>query len=124
MTNVLVVDDSEELLEVSSHLLKIKGYLVKSASSFEACMDVLKQTVPDILILDVTLQGGDGRNLCKKIKQEYKNIAFILVSSNPTLLENYEECNADVVVEKPFTTKTILGKLDELSNKYGRVASS
>ena len=124
MTNVLIVDDSEELLEVFSHLLKTKGYLVKSESSFEAALDILEQVVPDIVILDVMLDGGDGRELCKKIKEEYKNIAVILVSSNPLLLENYKECSADVVVEKPFTTKTILGKLNEVSNKYGLIAKS
>ncbi len=113
MVKILIVDDSLDLLEALSAFLQKKGYKVKTVSTGEMIKTVLSEFEPDVLLLDVNLGGHDGRKLCKEIKEQINiKLPVILFSASPDLLRNYEECNADAVIEKPFDINTVIKKIN------------
>ena len=59
---------------------------------------------------------ANGRIICKDLKANplYSNIKVILFSASPTKLDNYEECNADGILPKPFE----LGQLLQLLSLF------
>jgi DNA-binding response OmpR family regulator len=119
MAKVLLVDDSQDLLEVLSSFLNIKGYNVETALSHEKAKNALSVFIPDVILLDVRINGDDGRKICREIKEKYNpDIPIILLSASPELLEDYEECKADAIIEKPFNLQTVMEKVDEVINKY------
>lgn len=124
MAKILVVDDSNDLLEVFTFFLKRKGYEVKSASSKDTVKSALSVFIPDLILMDVILDGGDGRELCKEIKEKNKNIPIILISGNPEFLKDYEECKADAIIEKPFNLAEVTMKVNEVLAKYQQIESS
>lgn len=104
MARVFIVDDSEEVLEICTYVLRLEGYVVDAASSKSALLSELPTFTPDVILLDVKLNGDDGRELCRMIKQSEpgKDIPIILISGSPELLRDYEECKAVAIIEKPF----------------------
>ena len=119
MAKILVIDDSEELLEIFSLILTWKGYEAKTISSQDKVHVAIADFSPDLILLDVMFGDFDGRDLCKEIKEsDAKNIPIILISANPGFLKNYEECHADAVVEKPFDIQTAINQINTVLTKY------
>jgi CheY-like chemotaxis protein len=116
MSKILVADDSQELLELFSFLLQEKGYTVQTASSKNSFLNRLSDFIPDVILIDVKLNGEDGRQLCREIKQgdTTKGIPVILLSTSPELLNDYEECGANDVIEKPFEISSVLQKIEKV----------
>ena len=114
MVKILIVDDSQELLDLFTHLLSRKGYVVASATSKNTLFNKVSNFNPDLIFMDVRLNDADGRELCKEIKQNIstKDIPVILLSASPELLINYKECKADDVIEKPFEMTTVIQKIE------------
>jgi DNA-binding response OmpR family regulator len=119
MGNILVVDDSQTLVEVLSMLLQTKGYIVKGACSRKEIDKVLQVFKPDVILMDVRLEGENGRNICTEMKTNpaTQNAAVILISATPENLQEYELCKADDVIQKPFDLNEVVCKIKRLSEK-------
>ena len=65
---VLVVDDETNIVELLSVSLKFQGFEVHTASSGPAALDKAREIKPDAVILDVTMPGMDGFELCQRLK--------------------------------------------------------
>src|SRR5438132_6512640 len=105
MANILLVDDSEEILEAMQYILHdLYGYGVRTANSEKTLLNELKDFVPDVILLDVLLMGEDGREICRSLREneKTKDIPIILMSATPKLLQDYESCGANEIITKPF----------------------
>jgi DNA-binding response OmpR family regulator len=113
MNKIVLVDDSKELLEVLQFFLEGKGYEVYSVTGGEELLPVIRSFSPDLVILDIFLRGEDGRDICKKLRQqdETKYICVLLFSASSNALANYKEYGADGYLEKPFGLKEITQKI-------------
>jgi DNA-binding response OmpR family regulator len=114
MTRILIVEDNLDLRDFLIILLQLNNFEVQGASSEVEVFTRLITFKPHVILLDVLLGRDNGRNICKEIKQRYKDIAVILLSANPKLLLDHEECNADDVIEKPFNNQDILNKIKKV----------
>ncbi len=104
MAKILIADDSPDLVDFLALLLKRKGNEVASICDSADLEDKLAVFTPDIILLDVRLKYASGRDICRQIKtgEITNHIKVILMSASPELLQNYSECGADGIVEKPF----------------------
>lgn len=119
-TKILILDDHADLLDALTLFLEESSFDVCTVVSEELFKIELKRFKPDIIILDVYIKGDcDGRNICKMIKgnSETRHIPVILMSASIQLLKNYEECNADAVIDKPFDLLFLLEKIRALVHK-------
>lgn len=66
---ILVVDDNDAGLYVSSRILKKAGYNVLEASTGLEALEMAQQQ-PDLIILDLNLPDIDGFEVCKRIKED------------------------------------------------------
>ena len=116
MAKILVVDDAKDLLLFLSELLKMKGHEVKTASSKNEMNSQLALFTPDCILLDVWINGENVRGACIEIKANniYRNIPVILLSSDPELLKDHEQCEADDVLQKPFDINAVVNKINKL----------
>jgi CheY-like chemotaxis protein len=114
MAKILIVEDNVEMIELIFILLENKGFQVAKASSKEEALLQLDLLGPSLILLDVMLGADNGRDICKEIKQINKDVKVVLISANKALLQDYQECEADATIEKPFESKFIIGKINEL----------
>src|SRR5438874_2573126 len=112
MSKILIVDDSDDLLDVMKFFLQEKGYHVKTLNTAKDISSHIRTFSPDLLILDIFLSGEDGRNVCKELRaqQETRYLCILFFSATPKVLENYKEYGADGYIEKPFGLNKIVEK--------------
>lgn len=115
---ILVVDDdwmNREVIE--AHLLGA-GYQVSVVHSGEQALDLAQRHPPDLVLLDVRMQGMNGFDTCQKLKAAEKthSVPVMMV----TALEGDEErikainAGADDLIAKPFTSLTLLTRVRNL----------
>ncbi len=116
MANILILDDSTDLLDVLQIIFKMNGHEATTAETTDFFFHELENVKPDLIFIDVNLRGIDGREICKdlKEKEKTKNIPIVLISAAPEKLKSYEDCKADGVIEKPFNKKELLTTVESL----------
>lgn len=115
MKKILVIDDEVEIRRVVEILLTRNNYLVEGISKWEYLSYSVQYFRPDLILLDVSLGGADGREICNKLKTSKKteHIPIILFSAHHNLVENLNGCKPDAVITKPFDTSNLLDIIKE-----------
>ena len=104
MSKILVVDDDQDILTLVKMALTMNHFTVEAISRWEEINDNLINFKPDLILLDVSLNGADGRDICKKIKEaeDTKHIPVILFSANAQMQTYVYDCGAATFIAKPF----------------------
>ena len=112
---ILVVDDSEAILDVVKIALEMADWEV-STSLTGACFQQMEHDPPDLIVLDILLSGDDGSEICRHLKSEEqtRHIPVILLSAHAGLRETAERCGANDYLVKPFR----LTELREIVKKH------
>jgi DNA-binding response OmpR family regulator len=112
---ILVVDDDMDILEPLSLILENKGYKVETVSKGKFVFAKIDSFKPDLLLLDILMSGSDGREICKKIKQDKKTreLTVIMMSAHPSAQKDASAIRADDFIAKPFDTVDLLELLDK-----------
>lgn len=115
---VLIVDDEKEVSEVFIALLNDKKIKTKVAYDGFGAGQMLGESMPDLVILDLHLPGVDGFEICRKIKQD-KNLVRTKVLAitgydSPENAQKIFSCGADAYLAKPFDIGDLEKKIDEL----------
>ncbi len=102
--------DDVDILTVVEILLKRNNYSVRAISEWNDLTSSIKSFLPDLILLDVALQGADGRDICKQLKNSKKtqHIPIILFSAHYNLVRDTRKCLADGLVTKPFEISYLL----------------
>ena len=81
MKKILIVEDEESIRGFLKINLKRNGYEVIEVDNGEDGIKIAINEKPAIVILDVMLPGIDGFNVCKRIREEEKNIGLIMLTA-------------------------------------------
>lgn len=113
--NILVIDDEEDLLELIEYNLAKEGYQVSTVTSGERALDMVRQTPPQLILLDWMLPGLDGLEICKRLKSDRKtqNIPIIMISAKGEDVDLVTglEIGADDYIPKPFSPRVLLARV-------------
>ena len=114
MSKIVIVDDSNDLLEVLKFFLEEKGHEVETATREHDLKALIKSFSPDLIILDIYLQKEDGREICKELRkqEETKYLCILMFSASSRALTTYREYGADGYLEKPFSLDEIIEKIE------------
>jgi two-component system response regulator VicR len=113
---ILVVDDDEDLLVLMQHSLIQEGYDPIFAPNAKAVMEIISQRAPDLVLLDINMNGVNGADICKQIKSGpiTSRIPVVMFSANKKIETIMKECGADAFLRKPFETGKLKIVLDNL----------
>lgn len=113
MSRLLIVDDSDALLEVMKNILERNNYTVNTLNNAKDIYKELDEFQPDLLILDIFLAGKDGREICREIKAnvETKHTCILVFSASQVNLKEYKSYGADDFIEKPFDISYLIEKI-------------
>lgn len=114
---ILVVDDEPDLLKVTLLRLNKTGYKAFGGSDGRDALDLAKQIIPDLIILDVYLPGVNGNDVAKTLKKDskLKHVPVILISATTRSLDvKARECGADGYIIKPFDPEELVGMVTKL----------
>ena len=111
MSNILIVDDEEGIREALSGALTDEGYAVSSVDSGEACLDLLRKTAFDVILLDIWLPGIDGLETLEKIRAVDNAPEVVMISGHGNIetAVRATKLGAYDFLEKPLTLdKTLI----------------
>ena len=116
MANIIVVDDSIEIVDVIQNILEMEGHFVTGVTGKQAMMNEIINFPPDLIILDILLSKDNGRDICKALKanKATMHIPVLLMSASPKLLINPSDCGAEGVIAKPFHLNDLTEKVKSL----------
>jgi len=81
-TNILLVDDEKDFVEILSMRLEEAGEKVTAAYNGQMCLDILDKEPIDVVILDIKMPGMDGINTLHKIKIMHPLVEVILLTGH------------------------------------------
>ncbi|WEK34743.1 MAG: response regulator [Candidatus Pseudobacter hemicellulosilyticus] len=114
---ILLVDDSEDILEYLSHDFSKKYHTYTAKDGLEA-FSLLQYEFVQLVVSDVMMPKMDGFELCEKIKStpELSHIPVILLTAKNTLQSKIQglKLGADAYVEKPFSLDYLYVQIDNL----------
>ena len=110
MPNVLIVDDQKCIRELVAEELIYEGYHVAGIGNVESINEHLKASRPDLVLLDLYLDGPNGWNVLDEIKRQDPNLSVIIFTAYDSFLDDPRLSQADDYVIKSVC-------LDELKQK-------
>jgi len=118
---ILVVDDSEFIVELIDRTLSECGYSISKAYDGEEALYQVAVEEPDLIILDVMMPKMSGLEVCKKLKSDKKTmlIPVVLLTAKNFVEDKITglETGADDYITKPFNTKELQARIQGLINK-------
>jgi len=113
---ILVVDDSPNMAAIIKRILQARGYQVLSVYSGESLFELLEDTRPDLILLDVVMPGMSGLEVLKKIRlsPDIAKVPVILLSARglfDEVLAGYR-MGGDYYITKPFTSTQLLNGIN------------
>jgi len=127
---VLIVEDEEPLTLLLRYNLEAEGYLVDSAARGDDAELMLREQVPDLVILDWMLPGLSGIELCRRLRlrPETQSLPVILLTARGEESERVRglATGADDYVVKPFSVPELLARVRALLRRVSpnRLATS
>lgn len=116
MRKILAVDDDNDILDILRIILEDEGYEVETLSNGKNILDNLSNIRPDLILLDVMLNGMDGREVCRTIKEDavFNLIPVIMISASHNL-HNYTSLPGapNGFIPKPFDIDNLVGVVNE-----------
>jgi len=117
---ILVVDDNPTNLKLVSDLLEFDGYEIIKAEDAEQAQALLKERLPDLILMDIALPGMDGLTLTRLLKAEQRTRHIPVIALTAFAMKGDEEkavaAGCDGYVTKPIDTRALGIKVAEHLN--------
>lgn len=114
-SQVLVVEDEEDIQELLKYNLAKEGYQVQCVGSGEMGLEEAKKLLPDVVILDLMLPGMNGLEVCRRLKEDTNTskipIIMLTAKGEESDIVIGLELGADDYVTKPFSVKVFLSRV-------------
>jgi len=128
MNTILLIDDNIYVVEVFLEMLRQGGYLASAANTGEECLKILKNVVPDLILLDIMMEPMDGWETLEKIKGEITTaqIPVIMLTSKhvtPAEMEKYGKYIEDYVL-KPVTNIQLCNVIEHVFQRQQTIQSA
>ncbi|GAC1428039.1 MAG: hypothetical protein NVSMB7_04960 [Chitinophagaceae bacterium] len=110
---VLIADDDIDLLLLVKMQLQKAGFIVQVSLNGRGITAMAADVHPDIILLDIAMDGISGGDICKKLKSEEatSSIPVIMFSANENIEQIVNTCGANDFVKKPFNMQAMKDKI-------------
>jgi two-component system, OmpR family, alkaline phosphatase synthesis response regulator PhoP len=113
--SVLVVDDEPNIALSLEYLMKGQGFDVRVARDGEAALEALRDSLPDVMLLDVMLPKRDGYEVCQTVRANaaWKGVRIIMLTAKGRAIEQEKglALGADDYITKPFSTREVIERV-------------
>ena len=118
--SIMIADDDEDLLFLLKSQFTSLGYIVNSCLKGKSIIEKLIKEKPNIILLDVNMQGIDGDELCRQIKKDkrFSKIKILIMSGEYDVERISLSCGADGYIRKPLSYSTIQNKISTIFSEY------
>ena len=119
MNKILMIEDDLELAEILTEFLEQYDFVVTTEDDTFKALSILKLEPFDAVILDLTLPGMDGLEVCAAIR-ERQNIPIIISSARSDVTDKIHalELGADDYLPKPYDPRELEARIHSVLRRY------
>lgn len=114
---ILIVDDEQDIVETLKFMLEAQGYECSCAYDGETGLNMAKEIIPDLMILDVMMPKMNGYKISRLLKYDakYKDIPILMVTARSQDEDKLIgiETGANEYITKPFELDDVINKVKE-----------
>jgi CheY-like chemotaxis protein len=118
---VLIADDEDMVRNLIKLTLKDDGYEIHEACDGIEALDKAREVMPDLIIMDVTMPGKIGYQVCRELKDDpaTRNIYIMFLTARGSSLskETVEMSGGDAFLAKPFVPNDLREKVRKAVSK-------
>ena len=115
---ILTIDDDPAITDLISLLLRSYGLDVIVANDGEHGLELARTQHPDLVMLDLTMPGMDGWQICKAIRADSK-VPIIILSAldDPSVISTVLDAGADDYMVKPVPSSVLIAHINNLTRR-------
>ncbi len=114
--DILVVEDRPDNIRLLSNMLTDQGYKVRKAVNGMMALTAVQISIPDLILLDITMPQMDGYEVCLRLKsqEKTKNIPIIFISALDEVLDKVKAFNlgGSDYITKPFQLEEVIARVN------------
>jgi two-component system, OmpR family, response regulator MprA len=121
--SILVVDDDRRLAASIRRALAYEGYRVGLAEDGAAALRSARESVPDLVILDVMLPGMDGIEVCRRLRAGSESLPIMMLTARDSIGDRVTglDGGADDYLVKPFAYDELVARVRALLRRTAAV---
>jgi DNA-binding response OmpR family regulator len=116
--NILVVDDTPEILALVETRLRRRGFDVRTAADGDAALEAARARTPDLIVLDIMMPKRSGWEVARALRRdpETKNVKIVVLTAIGHQVNQLTSpiYGADAFLDKPFDFEDLERIIDEL----------
>ena len=118
MKKILIADDEHKIVMTLEYAFRKAGYEGFIARDGTEVLELLKEQIPDLILLDIMMPNLDGYSTLSEIKKTEKfqkiKIIFLSAKTSEKDIQKGLEMGADAYITKPYSIKKLSEKVQEL----------
>ena len=110
--NIMVVDDEKNICELMRLYLEKEGFAVTIANNGSDAISLIRQSRPDLVLLDIMMPVIDGWEVCRQVR-EFSTVPIIMLTAKGETFDKVMglDLGADDYIVKPFDTKEVVARV-------------
>lgn len=121
IAEILLAEDDRDIVENLKGFLKEEGFQVTAVSGQPQAMEALEEKEFGLVLLDVTLEEGNGYSACTAIKSEYDiPVIFLTALGDEFSVVTGLDMGADDYVSKPFRPRELVSRMKNVLRRCGK----
>lgn len=118
---ILIVEDDRHIVALVRYILEREGYQVEAARDGVEGLEMARQFMPDLVVLDLNMPRMDGVEMCRRLKMEQNPLViFLTVHTERTAMARSFRAGGDDYMAKPFELEDLLAHVKALLVKRGQ----
>jgi len=110
---ILVIEDDRAVQKALKRLFEAEGFAVDIAGNGAAGLEMFRTAAPSVLVLDLSLPGTPGQDVCREISQAAPSLPIVVLSARTEVMDKVLllELGAHDYVTKPFSPRELLARV-------------
>ncbi len=121
---ILLVEDNESIILGLEYLLQQEGYEVLTARNVQEALGFMRDSVPDLVLLDIVLPDGNGFDFCVEARQKWKLPVIFLTAKEEEadVVKGFDLGGEDYII-KPFRNRELISRIKNVLRRNGKGSS-
>jgi signal transduction histidine kinase len=113
---ILIVDDEKVILDLTSIILKNRGYKVHTAADAPTALEIIESVHPELVLLDYMMPGTDGLTTLRQVRRRYPETYVIMFTGkgNEEIAVELMKAGASDYVLKPFNNQDLADRIENV----------